>query len=123
MKRTSLLVVFFTACWYLLLFMMDWQIVETINLTFMASLIAFIIFACIHILRTGFLHIFIDGFRKIGNALSSKSNAMQRADAQLKSDENLQGFKNRINKWIYDVTFSFSVASLIVSLVGLVMYY
>lgn len=123
MKKTSSLYVFFILFWLAALVKLDWTITETVNITFMVGLIALMGAASIKVLQSGFLALFLDGFRRIGQSLAVRSHAMERAEEQLKNDVSLREFKQQTARWLFHAITACSVVSMAYSLIGLIVYY
>lgn len=94
-----------------------------INLTFLLGIIALMITVTIKIWKTGFLSLFIDGFRVLGQIVIPKTRSAIRADAQIKNDEQLNQWKDNIAAWISYTFTNLAVISLTVSLISLIAYY
>ena len=114
---------FFILLWICALPILQWSVMETVNTTFMVGLIALLLAAFIKILQSGFLALFLSGFKKIGSSLSSNSNAMERVERQLKNDRSLQNFKEQVGKWLFHSITACAIVSLSLSVVNLVVYY
>lgn len=94
-----------------------------INLTFLLGIIALMITVTIKIWKTGFLSLFIDGFRVLGQIVIPKTRSAIRADAQIKNDVQLNQWKDNIAAWISYTFTNLAVISLTVSLISLIAYY
>lgn len=94
-----------------------------INLTFLLGIIALMITVTIKIWTTGFLSLFIDGFRVLGQIVIPKTRSAIRADAQIKNDVQLNQWKDNIAAWISYTFTNLAVISLTVSLISLIAYY
>ena len=123
MKIIHYLYAFFILLWVCALPFLQWSVTETINITFMVGLMALVIAAFIKILQSGFFVLFLDGFKKMGSSLSSNSNAMNRAEQQLKNDISLQKFKQQVGKWLFQSITACAIVSLSLSVVNLILYY
>lgn len=94
-----------------------------INSTFLVGIIALMAAVTIAIWKTGFLNLFTDGFKLIGNTITPKTRSAERADNQLKNDPSLNQWKNNTAKWIAYICTNLAIISLTVSLISLIGYY
>ncbi len=109
--------------WLVSIYFFKWDILEIINATFLSGLIGLLIGGICLIVSSGFVSLFISGFKKISIGLMSKSNAMERIDLKMKNDTFVQDFKHRIKHWILRVVLLFSTVSICISILVLVYYY
>ncbi|AQQ54592.1 DUF3899 domain-containing protein [Planococcus lenghuensis] len=123
MKKVSFLYLFFVLVWAGIVIRLQWSALEVINGAFMVGLITAIIAASIKIMQSGFLELFLDGFQRLGQAVTGRSNAMERADEQLKQDASLQEFKRSMGDWLFHTVVACSIVSFALSIAGLWMYY
>ncbi|KYD05802.1 DUF3899 domain-containing protein [Heyndrickxia sporothermodurans] len=101
----------------------DLSLLNMINLTFLLGIIALVITVTINIWKTGFLSLFIDGFRVLGQFVIPKTRSAIRADDRIKNDEQLNQWKANIAAWISYTFTNLAVISLTVSLISLIVYY
>ncbi|WP_407058278.1 DUF3899 domain-containing protein [Tigheibacillus jepli] len=108
----------FIACFHI-------QLVEWINFSFLCGLAASVFAVCIHIWKSGFLHLFIDGFRTLGSFFMpfNRSRALHRANEQIKQDEKLQHFKELFSQKLCLLLTSMASASILISVSGVFLYY
>jgi len=94
-----------------------------INNTFLIGIIALVAAVTINIWKTGFLTIFIDGFKLLGNMITPKTRSAERADYLIKNDSGLNQWKSDVTKWISYMCTNLAIISLTVSLISLFRYY
>lgn len=123
MKKTASLYLLFVLLWLAVLVKFDWSAADIVNSSFMVGLIALLIAVSIKIMQSGFLALFFEGFQKIGQSMSVRSHAMERAEEQLKNDEALQEFKAKTGNLLFRGVAACSVVSLSLSMISLFFYY
>lgn len=69
-----------------------------INGSFYYGLISLTIGACFYILHTGFLDLFLEGFKKLSTVITPKSRSLERTDEKLKEDASLRLWKQSVFK-------------------------
>ncbi|WP_257347460.1 DUF3899 domain-containing protein [Pseudalkalibacillus decolorationis] len=74
----------------------DTDTLTMINLSFFWGLISIMVGACCYIFQTGFLDLFLEGFKKIAAVTVPKSRSLERVDKQLKEDAFLRSWKQSI---------------------------
>lgn len=116
---TLLLIGFWISIWVLF----SWSVLDMTNRTFMVGLISLTIFVILKILQSGFLNLFLGGMRQLKNVIIRKSNAQTRTEDQLKDDVQLEEFKRNTYDWFLKITLMTAMASLVMSLFGLVLFY
>lgn len=101
------------------------QLVEWINFSFLCGLAASVFAVCIHIWKSRFLHVFIDGFRALGSFFMpiNRSHALHRANEQIKQDEKFQHFKELFAQKLFMLLTSVASASILISVSGVFLYY
>ncbi|QTN00603.1 DUF3899 domain-containing protein [Sediminibacillus dalangtanensis] len=119
MKAKLLLFFISMAAWIGTKYLLSFRLLEWVNLTFSIGLLLLILAAVTAILQTGFLSPFFKGFRLIGASLGSKSHAMERTDAYLAEDCELQDFRQKTIQLVGQSSLATGAASLLVSIIGL----
>ncbi|GIN85042.1 hypothetical protein J6TS2_14280 [Heyndrickxia sporothermodurans] len=99
------------------------SLLNWINLTFLLGIIALAITVTIKIWKTGFLSLFLDGFRTLGQIIIPKTRSAIRTDSQIKNDYQLNQWKENVATWISYAFTNLAVISLTVSLISLIAYY
>lgn len=123
MKKHILSTTVLTFLWIVLSYIQNWHIKEIMNITFMVGLISLTIFVLIHIVQSGFLDLLLNGFKRLGRLMLSKSNAMKRADEQASRDKELQNFLSRWQRLVGSLFLHVSLSSLLISCCMLIIYY
>lgn len=123
MKKHILSTTVLTFLWIVLSYIQNWNIKEIMNITFMVGLISLTIFVLIHIVQSGFLDLLLNGFKRLGRLMLSKSNAMKRADEQASRDKELQNFLSRWQRLVGSLFLHVSLSSLLISCCMLIIYY
>lgn len=98
------------------------SLVDFINRSFLIGLIALLLGACFLIMQSGFLSLFLEGFKRIGSFVTPKSRAMERTEQLIKEDAGWQSFKRKISVNVAIYAFLIGFSSITVSLIGLVFF-
>lgn len=123
MKKHILSTTVLTFLWIVLSYIQNWHMKEIMNITFMVGLISLTIFVLIHVVQSGFLDLLLNGFKRLGRLMLSKSNAMKRADEQASRDKELQNFLSRWQRLVGSIFLHVSLSSLLISCCMLIIYY
>ncbi|WP_175631930.1 DUF3899 domain-containing protein [Virgibacillus siamensis] len=125
MWKLGMLYCLMIIAWLCCMALFDWSLMEWINYTFLVGLSSAIITVCIRIWKTGFLDLFNDGFRIMGQFLNpaAKSRSLQRANKRIAEDEDLQQFKAGIAARLFQLTLSVAIISVCLTVIGLLNYY
>jgi hypothetical protein len=99
------------------------SLIDWINLTFLLGIIALAFTVTIKIWKTGFLSLFVEGFKVIGSTMVPRTRSAERADSLIKSDDSLNQWKNNMASLISYTFMNLSIISLTLSLIGLITFY
>ncbi|WP_110928149.1 DUF3899 domain-containing protein [Bacillus massiliglaciei] len=105
--------------WYLAAWAAPFSKADLSDTAFLTGLLLIIIAGIAVIIKTGFLSLVTEGFKIIGERMIRKSNAMERADSQMKSDYKVQTFKASAAAFITQISFIAGIGSLIVSVINI----
>jgi Domain of unknown function (DUF3899) len=99
------------------------SLLEWINVTFLIGLISGLIAISVKIIHTGFLRLFMSGFKKLNMTMMPKSRSLQQVDEELENNEDIIQFKHNLSMVIYKVTLQFSILTISLSVIGLFVFY
>lgn len=97
-------------------------LIDWINYSFLVGILGLMVAACFVIIKTGFLSLFMNGFRIIGSYMTPKARAMEQVDEMIKEDENFQEFKKNITSKLAILSFQIGISSILISIIGLIVY-
>lgn len=89
----------------------------------MIGLISLTFFVVLKIIQSGFFDLFFTSMHQLKSFIFRKSKAETRIEKQLSEDIQLQEFKKRAYGWSLTITLTVALSSLVMSLLGLVLFY
>ncbi len=95
------------------------QLLTMVNSTFLLGLSSLLIGTCFYIGQTGFLDLFLEGFRKISNAVVPRSLSLERANQRLKEDVSLQSWKQNLFSYAKTVFLGLGSGMILFSIAGM----
>ena len=110
------------AFWLIMKPVFSLSLTDWINYSFMGGLIFLMAGAVFWILRSGFMDLFLLGFRKLGAYAVIKPKAMDHIDEMVKDDEHYQAFRQRVGHLVTAGSLLAAAGSLLVSAAGMTLY-
>ncbi|MGE8203833.1 DUF3899 domain-containing protein [Heyndrickxia sp. NPDC080065] len=99
------------------------SILDWINMTFLLGIVALALTVTMNIWKTGFLSLFVEGFKVLGNWIVPKTRSAVRTDYLIKNDDRLNQWKENIAAWTSFTFTNLAVISLTISIISLIVYY
>ena len=93
-------------------------IMEWTNLTFLISLISFLLAACLTIVASGFLDYFFQGFIRLNNVIFRKPRALEKIDENYKHSSDMKNLKETMTKIFIQQAILIGMCTLLLSIIG-----
>ncbi|MCP3740500.1 DUF3899 domain-containing protein [Rossellomorea sp. BNER] len=69
---------------------------DDMNRLFLVGIISLLVGACIYVLNTGFLDLFFEGFKRLGNGVMKNPSSMEEVDRMIQADTKFIEWKMKL---------------------------